>query len=162
MNAVMYNEGIPEKDLIAVVRSLLHAGADVQEPFHDPQNGMTTTVLEAAIPRKSPILVQLLLNSGARITQSAFAKAAEYCDLSTLELFIKYGTRVTEEIVKYAAKNEDTELFWFVLDAAEVDIKHKCKCAALRQCISDGNLDLIEKLEASGAKLGSYCTSSLI
>ena len=153
IDAVMHNEGIPERDLIAVVRSLLQAGADVQERFHDGHSSMT--VLQVAIPRKSALLVQLLLDSGARITKSAFAKAAEYCNLNTLDLFIKSGTPVTEEIIRRAAKNEEPESFWFLLDAATDDIKHKCKCAALGQCISDGNLDLIEKLEASGAKLNS-------
>ena len=153
IDAVIHNEGIPERDLIAVVRSLLQAGADVQELFYNGYSSMT--VLQAAMPRKSALVVQLLLDSGARITKSAFANAAEYCDSNTLGLFIKSGMPVTEEIIRCAAKNEESESFWFLLDAAADDIKHKCKCAALGQCISDGNLDLIEKLEASGAKLDS-------
>jgi ankyrin repeat protein len=154
IDAVMHNEGIPEKDLITVVRSLLQAGADVQEELFN-RHFQNITVLEAAIPRKSDLVVQLLLNSGARITKSAFAKAAEYCNSSTVDLFIKSGARVTEEIIRCAAKNEESECFWFLLDAVEEDIKHKCKCTALGQCISDGNLDLIDKLEKSGAKLNS-------
>jgi len=152
IDAVMHNEGTPERDLITVVRSLLQAGANVQEELFNG-NLQSTTVLETAIPRKSAIVVQLLLNSGARITKSAFAKAAEYCNLSIVDLFIKSGARVTEEIILFAAKNEESETFWFLLDAAEDNIKHKCKCAALVQCISDGKLDLIEKLEISGARL---------
>jgi hypothetical protein len=113
------------------------------------------TVLEAAIPRKSAQVVQLLLNGGARITESAFAKAAEYCNLNTVDLFIKSGARVTKEIIRCAAKNEESEPFWFLLDIAEDDIKHECKCAALVQCFSDCNLDLIDKLIASGARLNS-------
>ena len=154
IDAVMDNEGIPERDLIAIVRSLLQAGADVQELFHDGFSSMT--VLQAAIPRKSALVVQLLLDSGARITKSAFAEAAECCNLNTLDLFIKSGIPVTEEIIRRAAKNEEPESFWFLLDAAADDIKHKCKCAALDQCICDGNLDLIEKLEVSGAKLNPH------
>jgi len=150
IDAVTSKEDIPERDLVTIVRSLLQAGADVQGPFN-----RNTTVLEAAIPRQSDLVVQLLLNSGARITQSAFANAAKYCNLDTVDLFIKSGAQVTEEIIRCAAKNKDSESFWFLLDAAEDGIKHKCKCAALAQCIYDGNLSLIDKLEASGAELNS-------
>jgi ankyrin repeat protein len=154
LDALGHSDGIPERDLIAVVRSLLQAGGDVQEL----DNGFRT-VLEVAMTRrgrKIDQVIQLLLHSGARITQSAFAQVAEYCNLDTVDLFIKSGAHVTEEIILRAAKNEDSELFWFLLGAVEDGIKHKCKCAALGQCISDGNLDLIDKLEASGAKLNPH------
>jgi ankyrin repeat protein len=149
--ALTHDEGIPERDLFTVVRSLLQAGADVQEPSLGPCFGRTA--LEEAIARKSALVVQLLLNSGARITQHTFAMAAEYCNLNTVDLFVKSGARVTEEIIRRAAKNEECEPFWLLLDAAEDSIKHKCKCAALGQCISGGNLDLIEQLVKSGAEL---------
>ena len=139
--AVMHNEDIPERDLLTVVRSLLQAGADVQGPSPG-YPGMT--VLEAATHRKSALVVQLLLNSGARITEFAFAEAVEYCHFNTVKLFIKSGVRVTEKIIQSAAKNEESEPFWFLLGAAEDSIKHKCKCAALSECMSDGNLDLID------------------
>jgi ankyrin repeat protein len=148
--AVMYDEGIPERDLLTIVRSLLRAGADVQERF--PGTYRSKTVLEEAIPRKSSLVVQLLLTSGARITEYAFAMAAEYCNTNTVDLFIKSGARVTEGIIRCAAKNEECGPFWLLLDAAEDSIKHKCKCAALGQCISEGNLDLIEQLVKSGAE----------
>jgi ankyrin repeat protein len=147
------DDGIPERDLIAVIRSLLQAGGDVQELSNGPW-----TVLEMATQRRRKFdqVIQLLLHSGARITQSAFTQAAEYCNLDTVGLFIKSGAHVTEETILRAAKNEDSEPFWYLLGAVEDGIKHKCKCAALGQCISDGNLDLIDKLEASGAKLNPH------
>jgi ankyrin repeat protein len=149
--AVRCNEGIPERDLFTVVRSLLQAGADVNQQFLDRYLSRTT-VLEKAIPRKSALVVQLLLNSGAQITEHAFELAAEYCNLNTVDLFIKSGARVTEEVIRCAAKNEECGSFWLLLDAAEDSIKHKCKCAALDQCISEGNPGLIENLVKSGAE----------
>jgi ankyrin repeat protein len=154
--AVSSDEGVPERDILTVIRSLHEAGVDLKEPrighfLHEP-------VLEAAIRTKRALVVQLLLNIGAPITKHAFVLAAKHCNSNTVNLFMKSGARVTEEIIRCAAKNEESDTFWLLLDAAEDSIKHKCTCAALGQCIYDGNLDLIEQLVKSGAELNFQST----
>jgi hypothetical protein len=73
----MHNEGIPERDLLIAVRSLLQAGADVQDLFPGLYPGMT--VLEAATTRKSAlacvllelIVIAILLGWGGRRADTA-------------------------------------------------------------------------------------------
>lgn len=152
MNAIQCDMNIPDRNVISIVHTLLQAGADARA-YADSYSNNVVTVLEAAIPRKSVELIQLLLNSGARVTQSAFVQAAWHGDLDIVKLLFKSGAQVTEEVVESAVDNEGSELVIFLLEATDDNVKSRCKSAALVQAIKYGKEDLIDWLDSSGAQL---------
>jgi ankyrin repeat protein len=151
MEAVTSEEHIPDEDVCAIVRSLLHAGADAQaRAVYEDE---VETVLEAAIWRGSIELIQLLLDSGAPITESALFGAAWDCNLNIVKLLVRSGARVTESVIGGAAKKDKPELVMFLLDSAEDSIKERGRSAALISAIRYGNKDVIDALDASGVHL---------
>jgi ankyrin repeat protein len=151
MKAVQCDLDIPDRDVISIVRTLLQAGADAQACVsHDD---CFVTVLEAAIPRKSVELIQLLLDNGARVTQSAFITAVEYGDLNIAKLLFKPEAQVTEAAIESAIDNDGTELVIFLLETAEDKVKFFYKTIALINSIKHGKGDLMDWLDSSGAQL---------
>jgi ankyrin repeat protein len=154
MTAVQCDMDIPDRDVVSIVHTLLRAGADAQVYVQD-SDGDVVTALEAAIPRKSVELVQLLLDNGARITQSAFVTAAKHGDLNIARLLFKSGAKVTEAVIESAVDNDGTELVIFLLETADDKVKNRCKSAALIKAIEHGKGDLMDWLDSSGAQLDS-------
>jgi ankyrin repeat protein len=152
MESVQSDE-IPDEDVIAIVRNLLQAGADAQATAtYDDEN---LTVLEVAMWRKNIELIQLLLDGGARITESAFCRAVGRFSLDIAKLLLKAGARVTQSVIESAAKNDESEMVLFLIDSAEDSIKERGSSAALTAAIHHGKTDLIDALDASGVQLNS-------
>jgi ankyrin repeat protein len=153
MEVVNSEEYVPDEDVIAIVRNLLHAGADAQATAtYDTES---VTVLEAAMQRRNIELTQLLLDGGARVTDSAFLAAVGGCGLDIAELLLKSGARVTQRVIESAVKNDQPEMVFFLLDFAEDNIKERGSSAALIAAIHHGKTDLIAALDASGVQLDS-------
>jgi ankyrin repeat protein len=151
MEVVNSEEYVPDEDVIAIVRNLLRAGADAQATAtYDTES---VTVLEAAMWRRNIELTQLLLDGGARITDSAFLAAVRSCGLDIAELLLKSGARVTERVIESAVENNQPEMVFFLLDFAEENIKERGSSAALIAAIHHGKTDLIAALDASGVQL---------
>jgi ankyrin repeat protein len=144
---------VPNGDVIAIVRNLLRAGADVQATAE--YDSRSVTVLEAAMRRENIELIQLLLDRGARITESAFLTAASRCSLDIAKLLLKSGARVTQRVIESAVENDEFEMALFLLDSAEDSIKEGSSSAALIAAIYHGKTDLIDTLDASGVQLNS-------
>jgi ankyrin repeat protein len=146
-------ECVPDEDAITIVRNLLQAGADAQATAI--YNTESVTVLDAAMWRSNIELIQLLLDGGARITESAFVTAVSGCRLDIAKLLLKSGARVTERVIESAAENDESEMVWFLLDSAEDSIKERGSSAALIAAIHHGKTDLIDALDVSGIQLNS-------
>lgn len=147
------SERVPDEDVIAIVRNLLHVGADAQATTTLGANSIT--VLEVAMRRRNIELIQLLLDGGARITDSAFLTAARDCSLDIAKLLLKSGARVTERVIESAAENDESEMVLFLRDSAEDSIKERSSSAALITAIHCGKTDLIDALDASGVQLNN-------
>ena len=141
---------IPDTDVISMVRILLNAGADPQGV--SIFEGGTETALEAAMRRKSIELIQLLLEKGARVTESSFVNAVRHCDTNVVELLLKFGGQVTEPVIECAVESNSTLVF-FLLETADDRNKKRCKTAALIKSIGCRKMDLIHRLGASGTQL---------
>ncbi len=140
----------PMPDVISMVRILLKAGADPQAG--GIYEGKHETPLEAAMPSESVELIQLLLENGARVTENSFVEAVRHCEINVVELLLKFGGQVTEPVVECAVESNSTLVF-FLLGTADDRTQKRCKTAALIKSIECGDMDLIRKLEASGAQL---------
>jgi ankyrin repeat protein len=152
MNAVI-SEHVPDEDVIAIVRNLLHVGADAQVTTTFGADSMT--VLEVAMGRRNIELIQLLLDGGARITESAFLTAVRGRSLDIAKLLLKSGARVTQRVIESAAENDESEMVLFLLNSAESSIKERGSSAALIAAIHHGKTNLIEALDASGVQFNS-------
>jgi ankyrin repeat protein len=150
VEAVFSDKRVPDEDVIAIVRNLLHGGADVQATAMIGAGSVT--VLEAAMHRGNIELIQLLLGGGARITESAFLAAVRGCSLDIAKLLIRSGARVTRRVIESA---DESEMVLFLLDSAEHSIKERYSSAALVAAIHHGKTDLIDALDASGVQLNS-------
>jgi len=153
MEAVNSDEYVLGEEVIAIVRDLLHAGADAQATAK--YDNESVTVLEAAMRRRNIELIQLLLDGGARITESAFLAAVRGRSLDIAKLLLKSGARVTQGVIESAAENNESEMVLFLLDSAEDSIKETNSSAALIAAIHHGKTDLIDALDASGVRLNS-------
>ncbi len=153
IEAVESHDNIPDEDVNAIVRNLLQAGADVQAiaVYEDRR----TTVLEAAIWGGNVELIQLLLEGGARIHESAFIAAIKCCNLDIVKLLLKSGVRVTQEVIESATAYGEFALVLLLLDSAEDCIKERSCSAALTAAIHYGKMDLFEVLVASEYQLQS-------
>jgi ankyrin repeat protein len=149
------SERTPDEDVITIVRNLLQAGADAQAAAIAIGDIECVTMLEAAMGRGNIELIQLLLDGGARITESAFLAAVRRCSLDIAKLLLKSGARVTQRVIESAAKNNESEMVLFLLDSAEDSIKERSSSAALITAIQHGRTDLIDALDASGVQLNS-------
>lgn len=158
MKAAFSDERVPDEDAIAIVRNLLHAGADAQAATTFGTDS-SITVLEMAMRRRNIELIQLLLDGGARITDSAFLAAVRGCSLDIAKLFLKSGARVTQRVIESAAENDESEMVLFLRDSAEDGIKERGSSDALIAAIYHGRADLVDALYASGVQLDS--TSNL-
>ncbi|KIW97982.1 uncharacterized protein Z519_01566 [Cladophialophora bantiana CBS 173.52] len=142
----------PISDIISTVRHLLQAGAHVNAvtPGYD---GEPETVLEAASSSSSVDLIQILLERGAHVTESALVGAVEVGDLDIVNLFLSSSARVTQKAIKAAARLGKWGIFWHLLDSAEDSIKESSLSDGLTAAIRRGQKDLIDTLSTSGAKL---------
>lgn len=145
---------IPDEDVIAIVRNLLQAGADVRATA-DYDGTNLSTVLELAIYEGIIGLIQLLVDSGAHINESAFLAAVKNSNMDIAKLFLKSGARVTQKVIENAAETGKFELVLFLLDSAEGSIKERSSSAALIEAIHHGKMDLFDALDASGVQLNS-------
>jgi ankyrin repeat protein len=149
ISAITCEKHIPNKDVISMARILLQAGADPQASFND--NHETFTVLQWAMDRNSIELIQLLLNNGARVTEAAFLKAAEYCDVNIARLLLRFGGQVTEKVIRAAVNNDDPKLLCFLLEVADEKTRIRGKNAALIEALAEGKTELVDWLDAEGA-----------
>jgi ankyrin repeat protein len=154
VSAVKCKTNIPDGDVISIARILLEAGADPQAKSRKGPVIGFITVLQKSIERRSIDLIQLLLNNGARVTESAFVCASEYCDVNIAKLLLKFGGKVTEMVIGAAVKNDDPKLVFFLLEAADEKTRTRGKIIALRKYLEQGKIDLVDSLEAGGAQLG--------
>ena len=143
---------IPDTNVIEMARILLNAGADPNGTSIDTALKKIKTVLDIAMRRKSVELIQLLLENGARVTESAFVEAVYHCGLDIVNLLLKFGGHVTELVVESAVESNPA-LVSFLLDIADEKLKGKCKTAALIRSIQFRNMSLIQSLSVSGAQL---------
>jgi ankyrin repeat protein len=153
MEVVNSGKYVPDADVITIVRNLLHARADVQATAEYESGGVT--VLEAALRRENIELIQLLLDGGARITESAFLAAVSGRSLDIAKLLLKSGARVTQRVIESAAEKDGSEMVLFLLDSAEDSIKERSSSAALITAIYHGRTDLINALDAFSVQLNS-------
>lgn len=153
VRAVFSDKRVPDGDVIAIVRNLLHAGADAQATAMIGAGSVT--VLEAAMHRGNIELIQLLLDGGACITEFAFLTAVRGCSLDIAKLLIRSGARVTQRVIESADESDESEMVLFLLDSAEHSIKERCSSAALTAAIRHGKTDLIDALDASGVQLNN-------
>lgn len=133
MGAVSSEEHIPDENVCAMVRNLLYAGADAQATSVYDNN--VVTVLEAAMSRGSIELIQLLLDGGARVTESTFLKAVEYSNLDIVRLLLTSGAPITCSVIEGAAENGKSGLVMSLLDSAEDSIKETSSSAAMIKAI---------------------------
>ena len=150
--AVRHGGLIPDTDVIEMARLLLNAGADPNGTSINTDFPENKTVLDIAMRGKSVELIQLLLENGARVTESAFVEAVHHCGLDIVNLLLKFGGHVTELVIESAVEDNPT-LVSFLLDMTDEKLKGKCKTAALIRSIQFRNISLIQSLSATGAQL---------
>jgi ankyrin repeat protein len=143
---------VPDEDVIAIVQSLLNAGADVNlEANYD---GDIVAALDSAVQRGSIKLVQLLLASRARVSESALRNAVERNALDMVKLLLNAGAHLTAAVLELASAGADIELLSFLLDAEQnVTLKARYRSIALTGAIFSGKTDRAIKLADSGAQL---------
>ena len=85
----------PDENVMAIVQSLLDAGADVSATGFSSFDGInfnsdrkSITVLRGAVERGNIELVQLLLHAGARVCESSLESAAEKGTIELLRLLL--------------------------------------------------------------------------
>lgn len=150
--AVAHGDHIPDTDVIEMGRILLNAGADPNGAAIDTAAEEISTVLYVAMRRKSVELIQLLLENGARVTESAFVEAVYHCGLDIVNLLHIFGGYVTVPVIESAVENNPA-LMSFLLDITDEKLKGKCKTAALIGSIQFRNMSLIQSLNESGTQL---------
>ena len=144
-------------DINSIARQLLQAGADVHaRGTHFHYNDVP--LLRQALCLNNTELVQMLLDAGARITKTAQfeAMAMDGMKLDTVKLLLRCGARITREAIEAAAAYGKSEVFWFLLDLVEDNIKEESRCAALVAAIEHNKQDLINALSATGVELRGY------
>ncbi|ERF68216.1 hypothetical protein EPUS_05297 [Endocarpon pusillum Z07020] len=151
MKALQSEWFISDDIVIAIVMKLLDAGADPKATAC--YGGKFMTALEAALLRDSNELVQLLLDRGAHIQESAFLMVVTALDLDTVKLLLNSGARVTQRAIEIAAQAGDCELVLFLLESAEESIKERIISAAMIKAIHYGFTDVLDALDASDVEL---------
>lgn len=142
-------------DINSIARQLLQAGVDVNAcgtNFLEKDN----SALKQALHLNSTELVQILLDAGARITEAVQLDAMAWVNLDTVKLLLRYGARITRKAIEAAAGYGESEVFWFLLDLVEDNIKEESRCAALIAAIEHDKQDLINALSATGVELRGY------
>jgi ankyrin repeat protein len=148
-----YKHDHHDERVIVIVRKLLQAGADFQAVvvFQD----QPFTVLHLAIENGKTEVIQLLLDSGAIITEPAFHAAFDCCNEDTVKLLVKYGARVTQRVIEGAVEGANTELVLFLLKCVENGMKEALSATALTWAIHHGEMDIIERLDSFDVRLTS-------
>jgi ankyrin repeat protein len=142
--------------VIAIVRKLLQAGADVQAAMlDDGDEDQPSTVLQLAIESGKTEVIRLILDGGAIITESAFCAAFYPCNEDIPKLLRKNGARVTQRVVEMAVKYANHELVFFLLESVEHGMKEGLSDTALTRAIHEGKMDLIERLDSFDVRLTS-------
>jgi ankyrin repeat protein len=143
---------VPNEDVIAIVQSLLNAGADVNlEANYD---GDSVTALDAAVQRRGSIkLVQLLLASRASVSESALERAVIGNDFEMVELLLNAGAPLTAAILQLVSAHADIELLSFLDANQNVTLNARYCSIALTEAIYCGETDRAIKLADSGAQL---------
>jgi ankyrin repeat protein len=143
---------VPDEDVIAIVQSLLNAGADVN--LEANYEGDIVAALDSAVQRGSIKLVQLLLASRARVSESALGNAVKRNALDMVKLLLNAGAHLTAAVLELASAHADIELLSFLLDAEQnVTLKARYRSIALTGAIFCGKTDRAIKLADSGAQL---------
>jgi ankyrin repeat protein len=151
----------PDENVMAIVRSLLSAGADANAASFPSVNGFdfnahhkSITVLGVAVERGKIELVQLLLHAGARVCESSLGSAVGKGDFNMVEILLQAGARITNAVLEKAAWGANIKLLEFLLDTLQsVELNKKYRSIALTEAISCGKLDRINALIDSGAQL---------
>jgi hypothetical protein len=127
---VVRSEG-PISDVVTIVRHLLQAGADVLATVQYDATVAPQTVLQCALYRSSLILIEVLLEAGARCTEATLTDAVEVDNLEIFKLFLGLKVRVTQKMIEYAARDCGSEMFWLLLESADDMIKESNRSGAL-------------------------------
>ncbi|KAL9616490.1 MAG: hypothetical protein Q9160_008658 [Pyrenula sp. 1 TL-2023] len=146
-------------DVIAIVRQLLQAGANVhayaygpvEEDFGDVDRWVT--VLELAVSRDDTELVQLLLDWGVDISEAALISAIHTRSIDIVRLFLSREVQVTPKVIQTTAGSGRWDILSVFLDSAKAEMKASHLNTGLVAAISHGKNDLIESLLALGARL---------
>jgi ankyrin repeat protein len=159
------------EDVVAIVRKLIQAGADIQATatrFDEPES-----VLEVAIRSSRIEIIQLLLDGGAVITESAFIAAflvegdeensttkrvtleKESCVEDMVKLLLRFGASVTHKVIGQAVESANTELLFFLIGSVKQSSVESLVRTAFIMAIHDANMEFIGKLDSLGVSLTS-------
>ena len=145
-----FNDHVSNTDVIAIVQILVKAGANPQVTSTGKFGART--VLGLAMKRKCIELIQLLLDSGARVTETSFVDGIRYGNLDIAKILLKHGGQVTAPVIESAVEFNH-KLVSFLLDTVDDRGKQICRTAAFLKSIKCGRLDLIHALVVSKPQL---------